>query len=697
MKNSINIYKFVTVKNLFLLVVSFVLATLSTSAYGQNYHILGNVNGDKNINIHNTELEELSTLLKETIDLGTDGIVDDFKVFDFGHYVHHEHFEEGISGIIETQKQKASQITGNYLLFTRNLTITGENSLVAHLNLDLDSYQCLDENDLNTDLSILLSNYEYGSVSLFELEKELIQTLSDVMEEGFCCSGYYSSNADKGNTGVRSACLDQDKIAAIENCIVQNYSVIKEDFDLLLKIEDFIWGCNSENPDFKPLEKDGFVPYCYWKDHPGLEENERYGHTDKPFAAGIWDGIAKTCVDVAKVMKGISDLIPSYTTYFLECEEMQLTICYDVQNYEPPNILEINVVYENLSDPSKWTNTEHYEHFEESITVALPADNYFGRRMSETEEIASDDPNSTFLSCQKMFELRETIKAVYENFELQQFIDIIDAQIDVILDRTDSIDNESRYYTGFYGSQTVIGVVGAVKSFAQLTKKAGELGSLSLNAARKLMCNRLMVILKSSIDPKLYLKFYDNFQTNYKALYAFYSGKINVKAWEKVTAGGIDDFIHHPGYLRTLEKVTKYQDEALAGATGNVKYYRVQTEHPLSKALSVESDNLIFHKPNKALNISTTSRTHADYYAAKKIEQGHTVEMIEFEIPKSIDIQMKRNAVPQHRSKENLLNPNGKASKIVDPMTPGDPFELSPHWHQIIKNSYIKGSAKIVN
>ena len=170
-----------------------------------------------------------------------------------------------------------------------------------------------------------------------------------------------------------------------------------------------------------------------------------------------------------------------------------------------------------------------------------------------------------------------------------------------------------------------------------------------------------------------------------------------VKVWEKVNNGGIDDFIDHPGYIRTLEKISKHQNEALAGVTGNVKYYRVQTEHPLSKALSVQGNNLIFHKPDKALNISTTSRAHADYYAAKKVEQGHTVEMIEFEIPKSIDIQIKNSAVPQHRARDNLLNPDGDASRIVDPSTPGDPLELSSKWHQTVKDNYIQGSAKIVN
>ena len=168
-------------------------------------------------------------------------------------------------------------------------------------------------------------------------------------------------------------------------------------------------------------------------------------------------------------------------------------------------------------------------------------------------------------------------------------------------------------------------------------------------------------------------------------------------SWKRVSDGGIGDFINQPGYLETLQKIAKYQDELLSASTENVKYYRVQTEHPLSKPISVDNTNLVFHESDKSLNISTTSKTHAIYYAGKKIEQGHTVEIIEFEVPKSVDLQMNQASVPQYKASQNLLNLDGKAPKIVDPTQPGDPFELSPYWHQIIEQNYIKGSAKIVN
>lgn len=179
----------------------------------------------------------------------------------------------------------------------------------------------------------------------------------------------------------------------------------------------------------------------------------------------------------------------------------------------------------------------------------------------------------------------------------------------------------------------------------------------------------------------------------------FFEGNPNgVKAWKKISDGGIPDFINQPGYMNTLEKVAKYQDEAAAGSSGTVKYYRVQTQHPDSKILTVESNgNLTFNKPDVNLNLSTTNRAHADYYAAEKIAQGNTVEIIEFEVPKSFDIQMKEAAVPQYKSTQNLLNPNGTAPKIVDPLQPGDPFELPGFWNQLVQQNYISGTAKIVN
>lgn len=162
--------------------------------------------------------------------------------------------------------------------------------------------------------------------------------------------------------------------------------------------------------------------------------------------------------------------------------------------------------------------------------------------------------------------------------------------------------------------------------------------------------------------------------------------------------GGISDFINNPEYMKTLEKVAKYQDEAAAGSTGTVKYYRVQGGSGTGTSqelLTVEANgNLTFNSTSNELNLSTTTREHA-YYFIECCRPGGKI--IEFEVPKAFDIQMKQAAIPQYKSTQNLLNTNGTSPKIVDPNQPGDPFELTSYWHNLLKQNYVAGSAKIIN
>ena len=197
-------------------------------------------------------------------------------------------------------------------------------------------------------------------------------------------------------------------------------------------------------------------------------------------------------------------------------------------------------------------------------------------------------------------------------------------------------------------------------------------------------------------DPEKFHAFQRDLENSSQFYTELLNGKERLfKAWEKVNAGGLIDFSKNPGFLKTLEKVAKYQDEALAGSTGTVKYYRVQTEHPDSKILFVEPNgNLKFTKPDANLNISTTTREHADYFILHSRPDG---KIIEFEVPKSFDIQMKTAAIPQASSTKNLLNPDKTAPKIVDPLQPGDPFELPAYWSRLLQQNYVQGSAKIVN
>ena len=65
-------------------------------------------------------------------------------------------------------------------------------------------------------------------------------------------------------------------------------------------------------------------------------------------------------------------------------------------------------------------------------------------------------------------------------------------------------------------------------------------------------------------------------------------------------------------------------------------------------------------------------------------------------MPKSLDVDIKQAAVPQDGSTSNLFNDDGLLPKIADPNQPGDPFELTSLYHNLISLEYITGSAKIV-
>ncbi|MEW7278188.1 hypothetical protein ABW636_06300 [Aquimarina sp. 2201CG1-2-11] len=193
-------------------------------------------------------------------------------------------------------------------------------------------------------------------------------------------------------------------------------------------------------------------------------------------------------------------------------------------------------------------------------------------------------------------------------------------------------------------------------------------------------------------------KFELKFKNNTEFLGKIKNNPSYIKAIQRIEEGGVD-LISHQNYTRYIEKMARYQDEIVAGGEGVVKYYRVQTSHPLSKYLSVDGSELKFHKETD-LNISISNKLHAEEYAAKKFAKepdGGFVEIIEFEVPKSIDLEIKKAAIPQDKYKNSLLNSGKTAPKIVDPTTKGNPFELPLKWRNKIKDNYISGSAKTIS
>ncbi|MEL6971742.1 MAG: hypothetical protein AAFO02_16365, partial [Bacteroidota bacterium] len=190
---------------------------------------------------------------------------------------------------------------------------------------------------------------------------------------------------------------------------------------------------------------------------------------------------------------------------------------------------------------------------------------------------------------------------------------------------------------------------------------------------------------------------------------AFEADEINFSSWDRIDRGSpsfrTGNFL---GYLATLKKMTRY-DNAV-GSGGNVKYYRVQgggsgtaTSREL---LTVEPNgNLTFNDKSRELYFSTDDLDHANYYVTG---QGVNIlgdfkdvtpprpggVIIEFEVPRWLDDQMKSEAIPQHRAGSNPLNNN--SPQIVDPTQPGHPFGIKEAWQTLIEANYIEGTARIV-
>jgi hypothetical protein len=241
---------------------------------------------------------------------------------------------------------------------------------------------------------------------------------------------------------------------------------------------------------------------------------------------------------------------------------------------------------------------------------------------------------------------------------------------------------------------TLQGIIGKIdgdvaeKFAGEFTSHLNKLGLTEADAPKKI---KLFEELKNALgDPKIGL---GKIVTE-----GDFSDEI-VEVWDKVSGSGITDMSTSSGYAETLTKMAKYKKEA--GGTGTVKYYRVQggqgsNPGQVSQELIdvLPDGNLVFNKTQNALNLSTDNLEHALDYIKRERPGG---KIVEFEVPKSIDDQMKAAAVPQYKATQNLLNPDKIAPKVVDPNLPGNPFELPSYWHQIIQQNYIVGSGKIIN
>jgi len=191
---------------------------------------------------------------------------------------------------------------------------------------------------------------------------------------------------------------------------------------------------------------------------------------------------------------------------------------------------------------------------------------------------------------------------------------------------------------------------------------------------------------------------------------AFEANKVNFFSWKRIDDGILIFKAEDPhGYLTCLKKMTHYDNTA--SGDGTVKYYRVQGGNSGSASsrelIIAEPDgSLTFTDKDRELYISTDDMDHAIYFITgigvnfngdlitRNPPNRINGTIIEFEVPKWLDNQMKGEAIPQHRATLNSLSNN--SPQIVDYTQPGHPFGIKKHWQTLIEQNYIQGSARTI-
>ena len=674
-------------------------------SFAQNYFQLNNLLGT---HVEQQTLDSLEYYSAKVVDL-IENIEDagEFKVFDYSFYINEESFERDASYAFDYAKAKASSLSSQYLLFGRQIDLDkGKLKFWIDFKFNTEEYSCLDQEAIKNALQMLTDAFvedsQYPLLDAFVLEKKLLIDLESRLEEGFCCSGYFGSDEEgrpEMESRTNSVCLDWDKIDSLTDLIQgENYLLV---IKAIKTISEFIENCNADN--WRSESENGIIPRCVWINQP--ESIPPYSIADLAFYCGGTDalydeikGFVELVLSIPDLLEGYSDLVYSYTVYYAICNKG--TKISKLEYYE---------LIQTVKDlpVTAWKNPENKDIFDEIY-------DYFFEGVKKIGEIIIPP------DCEKMEKIRASVEYIAGMItEKQTYVDMFNDIIcagEELWYKVDGFGNEERYWHGYYGVKTAL-LYFAVKD---IPKAAQELASsvksiiTKATTTSKVEFLRLFELdLRDNLFAKIKKKpWFKNMtreaqaemgldmstgRLNYNILKRIDEGGLG-KAWEKINAGGIDDFICQPGYIETLEKVAKYQEEALAGSAGNVKHYRVQGGQGTTSSknlLTVETNgNLTFNETSCDLYLSTDTREHADYFINCCRPGG---KIIEFEVPKSFDIQMKEAAIPQYKARQNLLNTNGTAPKIVDPLQPGDPFALPQFWHKLLEQKYIKGTAKIIN
>ncbi len=611
-------------------------------------------------------IEEVSCDLKDVFQLESV----QFEIFTSSLYSVSK-YSQGTTAAIQQIYNEANSISSNNLTFIFLIDDKGALEIRSSISFNDSNYSCIRSQTIQNwlDQFSLINKPQTLNEALLHV-RQMILELTEIFFEGFCCSSYFNLKDDHPQNEKSSTCLDYENVLWIIEKIT-NEEFVNTAHALVETYQ------NCQNSNWAPKHDKGIMPDC-------LQPSFLIADIEWAKFAGSIDGIYSfffDFVNTVKIVPGIynslQDILEAYTIGYIGCLE--------TAEGKDVTILEIKKAFFDAYSISSFfngsTHQERFQEFKDSFVL-----------------------NTTSVGCKTYDEIRtsteEFLKLIAEKETYLNLWSKVSTFIGNIWENVSGFTAEHAYWQSYYVMKGIAEFyAGAgIKKFAEYTTNVLGSFSTKLNAAKRFSNEWILSqMAKKYPDETVQLLKKDFIDKDPKILMQIWRKDL-VGAWEKVRKGGIDDFINRSEYIPTLEKVTKYQNEVLGGTSGNVKYYRVQGGQGTGTSqelLTVQSSgNLKFNSTSNNLNLSTTTREHADYFI-KCCRPGGKI--IEFEVPKSLDVQMKEAAIPQYKAKQNLLNQNGSSPKIVDPLQPGNPFELPSHWHQLIEQNYIKGSGKIIN
>jgi len=468
------------------LLISYVFFIFADSGklHGQNYIKLYGETGVSGESIAQSDLDALTTASQELIDLveaeNTD-YIDQFRVYDFGFYLHQESFQEDYSATVNAAVTKAETQSPYYLLFGRQTDHTGINTkLWIRFNFPTSTLECLDSEKTEKALQVLgdkiYNQSGHAGSSVFSTEVSIIGNLKRILSEGFCCSNYHGNLRKDTLPQLRST--NSCGVDALK--VQQAFLLLKDDpiyfgvVDKMTNIYEFYQNCQDQN--WESEAKDGIIPKCIWED-TSVPPLLNYTFVDLPFYMGATDGLYSEAIGLADFLLSLDDfagtlenVLYSYTLYYLICPP-------DGREGVELSKSEIIEVYEKLREEE--SGTWQFPNLKTIFDAAYDA------MMAGFREAQLMFYGSTKEFCEELEETRNTVDKLYEAIQnLNNWVILFNSLIEeagTLWENINGFTNTERYYHGYYGIKIASAFVGISE-----IKYLGKLGQFIDDAMAKI-------------------------------------------------------------------------------------------------------------------------------------------------------------------------------------------------------------------